>query len=173
MNAPSQFDKVEQVTSREHEFRDALVWMTQTLVHFATAEQAIGGLGRKLGLQNKTGPLDRLAELRAILSAAEGKKFKTLETRIARWAANRPFRNLLAHATINILWDKDGEAVLVTRNLPIDNEGHTPDRVWTCSERTELLRQVSNDARSIADQIRNIIEDSAQLAKLRTTPDKA
>lgn len=76
-------------------------------------------------------------------------------------------RHLLAHATLIVLYDADRQPVLVTRHLPRDKADVTPDRIWPVAEQRELLRQVSNNSRSICDLVRNLLADSAALARLK------
>jgi hypothetical protein len=90
-----------------------------------------------------------------------------LDSRIARWSAYRSMRHLLAHATLLCLVDASGREIIITRTLPRDKDDVTPDRMWTPEEREELLRQATNDGRSIADQVRNILADPATIARLR------
>jgi hypothetical protein len=76
-------------------------------------------------------------------------------------------RHLLAHATHHCLIDSAGRDIVVTRTLPRDKDDATPDRMWSPEEREDLLRQATNDSRSIADQVRNILADPATLGRLR------
>jgi hypothetical protein len=76
-------------------------------------------------------------------------------------------RHLLAHATLHCLIDGSGREIVITRTLPRDKEDVTPDRMWTPEEREDLLRQATNDGRSIADQVKNILADQACIARLR------
>jgi hypothetical protein len=75
----------------------------------------------------------------------------------------------LAHATLTELIDGGGRVIVVTRTLPRDKEDVTPDRMWTPEEREKLLREATNDGRSIADQVRNILADPASVGRLRST----
>ena len=140
--------------------------MGQVLEHFARAEQAIGRLAVAVGLPITNGSLSSLNELRNRLTSQNSRKFRALDNRIARWSQNRPFRHLLAHATITSLFDANGTPVIVTRHLPRDSLDVTPDRLWTLQDQSELLRQASNDSRSICDQVKNILADPKQLALL-------
>ncbi len=143
-------------------------WMGLVLDHFARAEQALGNLTIALDLPITNGSLTSLTELRRRLAQSDSAKAKHLEKRIARWSDNRPFRHLLAHATVTTLFDANRMPVFVTRHLPRDRSDVTPDRVWSEDERRELLRQVSNDSRSICDKVRNLLSDPANLEKLRS-----
>lgn len=146
---------------------DAHGWMGLVLDHFARAEQAIGQLSLAMDLPITNGSLGSLAEIRKRLIISEDRKAKALDQRIARWSKNRPFRHLLAHATIIPLFDAGGRSVIVTRHLPRDASDVTPDRLWTFEEQKELLRQVSNDSRSICDHVRGTLSAPALLARLR------
>ncbi len=145
-------------------------WLGRVLVHFSVAEQAIGTLCLALDLPLKSGPLTNLVEARRRLIQSGDKKLRILDKRIERWKSYRAMRNLLAHSTLYCLSDGDGREIIVTRCLPLDKEDVTPDRMWTPEEREELLRQATNDGRSIADHVRNVIGDQALLHRLRTTP---
>lgn len=142
-------------------------WVGLILDHFARAEQALGNFSKSLGLPISSGSLSSLKEVRARLEKVGGKKCKALDQRIARWSANRPYRHLLAHATVTALYDATGRLVIVTRHLPRDENDVTPDRIWTQDDQRELLRQASNDSRSICDHVRNLTADSACLKALR------
>ena len=142
-------------------------WLGLVLDHFARGEQAIGQLSLALGLPISNGSLSSLNEILNRLQASGDRKAKALEKRITRWSANRPKRHLLAHATIFVLKDSEGQQVLVTRHLPRDANDVTPDRMWTVDERAELFRQASNDSRSICDHVRNILADPVLLNQLR------
>jgi len=142
-------------------------WLGLVLDHFARGEQALGRLSLALDLPIANGSLGSLNELRNRLRMAESRKAKALEQRIARWRKNRPFRHLLAHATITVLFDSMSQPFVVTRHLPRDAEDVTPDRVWSLEERKELLRQASNDSRSICDHVRNLLADPIEHNKLR------
>ncbi|WP_448501503.1 hypothetical protein [Sphingomonas sp.] len=142
-------------------------WLAQVLVNFAKAEQAIGRLCVSLDLPIKNGPLGSVNELRERLKASDDRRCHMLEKRIARWQMLRPVRHVLAHATLQILFDEKRNPILVTRHLPLDRNDVTPDRVWTEAERAELLRLATNDGRSIHDQIRNLQTDAKLLAALR------
>ena len=142
-------------------------WMGLVLDHFARAEQAIGRLSVALELPISNGSLSSLNELRKRLCSVGDRKTKALESRIARWSSNRPFRHLLAHATVTTLFDATGRPVIVTRHLPRDANDVTPDRLWLPEDQKELLRQAANDSRSICDQVRNLLADHVALGKLR------
>lgn len=141
-------------------------WLAQVLTNFAKAEQAIGQLCLRLDLPIKNGPLGSVNELRARLAGSEDRRCRNLEKRIARWQALRSVRHVLAHATLQVLYDEQRNPVVVTRHLPLDKDDVTPDRVWTREEQAEVLRLASNDGRSIHDQIRNLLADSKGLAGL-------
>jgi hypothetical protein len=145
---------------------DAYQWLAQVLTNFAKAEQAIGKLCLRLELPIRNGPLASVNELRARLVSSDCRRCRNLERRIARWQALRPVRHVLAHATLQILYDHENNPVLLTRHLPLDHKDVTSDRVWTAGERAELLRLASNDARSIHDQVRNLLGDAKTLARL-------
>lgn len=66
-----------------------------------------------------------------------------------------------------VLHDSAGARFILTRHLPLDRFDMTPDKLWTEDECKELLRMATNDGRSIADQIRNLTQDSALMAELR------
>ena len=142
-------------------------WMGLVLDHFARAEQALGRLSVALGLPIANGSLSSLNEVRNRLQKVGSAKCKALDKRIERWSRNRHFRHLLAHATVTTLFDATGRMVIVTRHLPRDDKDVTPDRLWTQEEQKELLRQASNDSRSICDQVRNLTSDLAHLKTLR------
>ncbi len=142
-------------------------WMGLVLDHFARAEQALGKLTIALDLPITNGSLTSLAELRRRLAQSDIAKSRLLEKRIARWSDNRPVRHLLAHATVTTLFDTDHAPVYGTRHLPRDRSDVTSDRVWTNAECREVLRQVSNDSRSICDQVRNLLASPANLEKVR------
>jgi hypothetical protein len=78
----------------------------------------------------------------------------------------------LAHASLLVLHDSAGKRFILTRHLPLDRYDVTPDRLWTEEECKELLRIANNDGRSIADQIRNLMLNSALMAEL-SKPDPA
>jgi hypothetical protein len=144
-------------------------WIVRVLTNFAIAEQAIGALCLRLDLPICNGSLTSLVELRSRLTASSDRKCHALEKRIARWIANRPYRHLLAHGSIRRLTDETGVEFVVTHHLPLDASDVTPDRLWTSEERRELLRQATNDGRSIHDLVRNFLADPAILKKLRET----
>lgn len=141
-------------------------WLALVLTNFARAEQAIGQLCLRLDLPIKNGPLGSVNELRSRLSKSEDRRCRNLEKRIARWQALRPVRHVLAHATLQILYDEDRNPVFVTRHLPLDKDDVTPDRVWTREEREEIVRLASSDGRSIHDQTKNLLGDAKTIALL-------
>lgn len=146
---------------------EAHQWLAQVLTSFAKAEQAIGLLCLRLELSIKNGPLGSVKELGARLARSENRRCRNLEKRINRWQSHRPVRHVLAHATLQVLYDENRSALFVTRHLPLDREVVTPDRVWTENERKELLRIAANDGRSIHDQVRNLLEDTKLIEQLR------
>ena len=152
--------------SPKRDLADAYQWLALVLTNFAKAEQAIGQLCLRLDLPIKNGPLGSVNELRARLVRSEDRRCLNLEKRIARWQALRSVRHVLAHATLRVLYDEQHNPVVVTRHLPLDKDDVTPDRVWTTEEQSEILRLATNDARSIHDQIRNLLVDAAVLARL-------
>ena len=143
-------------------------WVGQVLDHFARGEQALGRLSIAMGLPISNGSLGSLAEVRKRLQTCGDRKALLLDKRIERWLANRPFRHLLAHATITLLFDARGQMIVSTRHLPHDPGDVTPDRIWTAAERKELLRQASNDGRSISDHVRDLLANPALVTKLKT-----
>jgi hypothetical protein len=147
---------------------DPYTWIGRVLTNFAVAEQAIGELCLKLGLSISNGSLTSIGVLRERLRQAGDRKCGALEKRISRWTANRPFRHLLAHATVTCLTAANGDPILVTRHLPLAADDVTPDRMWTAQEMQELLRQAANDARSIRDHVNGLLADPLNLAKLRS-----
>jgi hypothetical protein len=147
---------------------DAYQWLAQVLTSFARAEQAIGQLCLTLDLSIKNGPLGSVNELRARLVRSKDRRCRNLEKRISRWQSLRPVRHVLAHGTVQVLYDESHIPVFVTRHLPLDKEDVTPDRVWTGAERMELLRVATNDGRSIHDQVKNLILDAKLIETLRT-----
>lgn len=146
---------------------DPHAWLGLVLEHFARAEQAIGKLSVAIDLPINNGSLSSLNEIRNRLQKVGGKRCKMLDQRIARWSANRPFRHLLAHATLTTLFEASGAMVLVTRHLPRDANDVTPDRLWTAADQKELLRQATNDSRSICDQVSNPLADRPCVRALR------
>lgn len=148
-------------------YREALCWLAAVLVGFAKAEQAIGRLCVQLNLPIKNGPLGSVNDLRCRLSQSEDRRCRNLQNRIARWQSLRPVRHLLAHATLQILYDDKCRPVVVTRQLPLNENDVTPDRVWTEFERHDLLRIANNDGRSIHDQVNNLLADLEVMKKLR------
>jgi hypothetical protein len=156
-----------EITSSEGPVRGAHDWLARVLIAFATAEQAIGKLCLALDLPIEKGSLSNLEDLRRRLRACGDKHCIALDNRIGRWASNRPFRHLLAHATLHEMRDATGREIIVTRHLPRDRNDVTPDRMWTPEERHELWRQATNDGRSIYDQARNLEANPAIMARLR------
>jgi hypothetical protein len=146
---------------------DVYAWIGRVLTNFASAEQAIGNLCVKIDLPISNGALSKLTELRKRLRLSEDRKCAALEKRIERWSNNRPYRHLLAHSTVRCLYDASGGEVVVTRHLPRDADDVTPDRTWTIGERGELLRQATNDSRSIRDHVKGLLADPSKLTKLR------
>jgi hypothetical protein len=146
---------------------DAYAWLGLVLTNFAVAEQALGKLSLALGMSIENGSLGSLAVVRGKLRATRTRKCNALENRIERWCRNRPVRHLLAHATITLLTDGDGQQAVVTRHLPRDENDVTPDRLWTEAERSEILRQAAADGRSIRDHVDGLLSDPAIMAKLR------
>ena len=142
-------------------------WLGCVLTHFATAERAIGQLCLSLDFPVEKGPLSSLQQLCTRLSRSNDKRCQTLLKRIERWRSLRPLRHLLAHATVMVVHDGTGKRFILTRHLPLDRYDVTPDRLWTEEECRELLRVATNDGRSIADQIRNLIQHPALLADLK------
>lgn len=65
-----------------------------------------------------------------------------------------------------VMYDTAGNRFILTRHLPLDRYEVTPDKLWTEEECRELLRVAANDGRSIADQVRNLIQNVALLAEL-------
>jgi hypothetical protein len=142
-------------------------WLGRVLAHFATAERAIGQLCIALDLPVEKGPLSSLQQLCNRLAQSSNKRCQTLLKRIERWRSFRPLRHLLAHASLLVVHDSAGNRFILTRHLPLDRYDVTPDRLWTHEECKELLRVASNDGRSIADQIRNVMQDSILMAQLK------
>lgn len=145
---------------------DAFQWLAQVLTSFARAEQAIGQLCLRLDLPIKSGALGSVNELRKRLVRSEDRRCRNLEKRIDRWQTLRPVRHLLAHGTVQVLYDETRQPVYVTRHLPLERDDVTPDRVWTEAERLELLRVTTNDSRSIQDQVHNLLADAKLIEKL-------
>ncbi|MBX7491727.1 hypothetical protein K3163_00730 [Qipengyuania sp. 1NDW9] len=142
-------------------------WIGLVLDHFAQAEQALGKFSVELGLPIANGSLSSLNEVRNRLQKVENKKCRALDKRIDRWVANRPFRHLLAHATVTTLFDAAGQVVVVTRHLPRDADDVTPDRVWNIEDQQDLLRKARSDSRSICDHVNNLSADLVCLKALR------
>ncbi|MEP1422828.1 MAG: hypothetical protein ABJK59_13755 [Erythrobacter sp.] len=152
--------------SSDH-YADALQWLAKVLTSFAQAEQAIGQLTLAMNLPIRNGSLSSIGEVLSRLESSGERRCQNLTKRIARWRSLRPLRHLLAHATIRIVYDDAGEPLIVTRHLPLDESDVTPDRVWTAPERDELLRIVTNDGRSIVDQVANLIQNKPEIGRLR------
>lgn len=142
-------------------------WLGRVLAHFATAERAIGQLCIALDLPIEKGPLSSLQQLCNRLASSKDKRCQALLKRIERWRALRPMRHLLAHASLLVVRDHAGNTFILTRHLPLDRYDVTPDRLWTQEECRELLRIANNDGRSIADQIRNLVQNSTAMGELR------
>lgn len=142
-------------------------WLGRVLAHFATAERAIGQLCIALDLPIEKGPLSSLQQLCHRLSRSKDKRCQALLKRIERWRSLRPMRHLLAHASLLVVRDHAGNTFILTRHLPLDRHDVTPDRLWTQEECMELLRVASNDGRSIADQIRNLMQNSTAVGELK------
>ena len=148
---------------------DARVWVSKVLERYARAEQAIGSLCIKLNLPIANGLLTSLSTLQERLIGSGDRRCRALNARIERWRSNRPYRHLLAHGSLELLFDATGSVALVTRHLPRDADDVTPDRLWSVAEREELLRQVTNHGRSICDHARNILADPQTLHRLRAS----
>lgn len=146
---------------------EALQWLAKVLTKFAETEQAIGQLTLAMDLPIKNGLLSSLDQVLSRLVASGDRRSKTLITRISRWRSLRPVRHLLAHATVRIVFDENRNPLIVTRHLPLDEKDVTPDRVWTEAERAALLRVVTNDGRSIADQVSNLMQNKPEMDRLR------
>lgn len=154
------------LTCAKSSLSEAYQWLAQVLTSFAKAEQAIGHLCVRLDLSIKNGPLGSVDELRNRLIRAEHPRCRNLEKRISRWQSLRSVRHVLAHCTLQVVYDENRAPLFVTRHLPLDKDDVTPDRVWTANERSELFRLASNDARSIHDQVRNLLEDTKLIKEL-------
>jgi len=142
-------------------------WLGRVLAHFATAERSIGQLCIALDLPIEKGPLSSIKQLCSRLARNKDKRCQSLLKRIERWRSLRPMRHLLAHASLLVVRDQLGNTFILTRHLPLDRFDVTPDRLWTQEECRELLRVASNDGRSIADQIRNLMQNAAVIAELK------
>lgn len=142
-------------------------WLGRVLTQFALGERAIGQFCIALDLSVDKGPLSSLQQVCNRLERATDKRCHALLRRIERWRSFRPLRHLLAHATIMVVHDAAGNRFFLTRHLPLDRYDVTPDRLWTEEECRELLRMATNDGRSIADQIRNLLQNSAAMADLK------
>lgn len=142
-------------------------WLGRVLTQFAIGERALGELCIALDLPVEKGPLSSLQVLTERLGRTTDKRCHALLRRIERWRALRPLRHLLAHATIMVVHDAAGNHYFLTRHLPLDRFDVTPDRLWTDEECRELLRVATNDGRSIADQVRNLIGNAVAMAELK------
>jgi len=142
-------------------------WLGRVLNHFAIAERAIGQFCVAVDLPVEKGPLSSLQILCNRLARSNDKRCQTLLKRVERWRSLRPLRHLLAHASIMVVHDGAGNRFILTRHLPLDRFDVTPDRMWTEEECKELLRVATNDGRSITDQVRNLMQNSALLAELK------
>ncbi len=142
-------------------------WLGRVLTQFAIGERAIGQLCITLDLPIEKGPLSSLQLLRTRLERSSDRHCQTLLKRIERWQSFRPLRHLLAHASIIVVHDSAGKRYFLTRHLPQDRHDITPDRLWTDIECRELLRVATNDGRSIADQVRNLVQNLAVIAELK------
>lgn len=120
-----------------------------------------------MNLPIKNGLLSNLDEAIDRLNSSEERRCQNLAKRIVRWRSLRPVRHLLAHATVRVVYDEDHDPLVVTRHLPLQQNDVTPDRVWAEAERSELLRVVSSDGRSIADQVQNILKERALINRLQ------
>jgi hypothetical protein len=147
---------------------EPMAWLANVLVRFAEAEQILGTLSIAMGLPITNGSLGSLQAVKIRLERSEDRSCKMLANRIQRWSGNRPFRHLLAHATMRILKDETGVRLVATRHLPRDIADVTPDRLWTDSERRVLLQEITKDGRSICDHTKNILNNPALLAKLKS-----
>lgn len=142
-------------------------WLGRVLTQFAIGERAIGQLCLALDLPVEKGPLSSLQVLCNRLSRSGDKRCQTLLKRIERWRSFRPLRHLLAHASLMVVHDGAGNRFFLTRHLPLDRYDVTPDRLWTEEECRGLLRVATNDGRSIADQIRNLMQNPSVMAELK------
>jgi hypothetical protein len=142
-------------------------WLGRVLNHFAIAERAIGQICAALDLPVEKGPLSSLQNLCNRLARCSDKRTQTLLKRIERWRSFRPLRHLPAHASIMVVHDSAGNRFFLTRHLPLDRYDVTPDKLWTEDECMELLRVATNDGRSIADQVLNLMQNAALLAELK------
>jgi hypothetical protein len=142
-------------------------WLGRVLTNFAVAERAIGQLCIALELPVENGPLCSLQVLTIRLSRSSDRRCQTLLKRVERWRSLRPMRHLLAHASILTVHDNAGNRFFLTRHLPLDRYDVTPDRLWTEGECRDLLRIATNDGRSIADQIRNLIQNNVIMTELQ------
>ena len=155
------------VVPQRDDAAEALEWLARVLTNFAKAEQAIGELCFAMNLPIKNGLLEKLNEAINRLDKTGERRCQNLAKRIVAWRSRRPERHLLAHATVVVVYDENYEPLVVTRHLPLEKDDVTPDRIWSEAERSELLRLVINDGRSIADQVQNILKESALVARLR------
>ncbi len=142
-------------------------WLGRVLTQFAIGERAIGQLCLALDLPVEKGPLSSLQIVCNRLARNSDKRCQSLVKRIERWRSLRPLRHLLAHASLMEVHDGAGNRYFLTRHLPLDRYDVTPDRLWAETECRELLRVATNDGRSIADQIRNLVQNTAVMAELK------
>ena len=142
-------------------------WVGVVLHHFAEAEQALGRLAIALELPTENGSLSSLNEVRNRLRKVGSRKCKALDKKIEEWSSKRPVRHLLAHSTVNVLFDEAGQTVFVTRHLPRDKDDVSPDRCWPEPERVELLKHSRADGRSISDHVRDLCGDPASIKSLQ------
>ena len=142
-------------------------WLGRVLTQFAIGERAIGQLCINLDLPIEKGPLTSLQLLCTRLARTTDRRCQALLKRIERWRSLRPLRHLLAHGSITVMHDSAGNRYFLTRHLPQDRYDVTPDRLWTDAECRELLRVATNDGRSIADQVRNLMQNVTVIAELK------
>ncbi|MBU7580923.1 MAG: hypothetical protein KAF27_10715 [Porphyrobacter sp.] len=146
---------------------EAFDWLGRVLTQFATGERAIGQFCLALDMPVEKGPLSSLQSVCHRLAHNPYKRCQALLRRIERWRSMRPLRHLLAHATVMVVHDSAGKRFILTRHLPLDRHDVTPDRLWTEDECRELLRVATNDGRSIADQVRNLMQSAAIMVALK------
>lgn len=142
-------------------------WLGRVLTQFAIAEQALGQLCIELELPIEKGALSSLQQLCTRLSGISNKRSQNLLKRIEKWQSFRRQRHLLAHASVIVVHDDAGHRFIVTRHLPLDRNDVTPDRLWTEDECRKLIKDATDNGRSIRDQIRNLMEDADLLANLK------
>jgi hypothetical protein len=138
--------------------QDALLWMPRVLTRYAEAEQALGRLSLHMGYPVTNGSLGHLGAVKTGLHAKGDRPSRALSGRIDRWLLNRPYRHLLAHATVRVLHDGHGARYVATRHLPRAADDVTPDRLWSDEDRRRLLHDITRDSRSICDQVRNLLD---------------